>query len=192
MNTMTKRIEVLRSINLEQIDYDNDCQLPVSFIFAKKILSNITLKRGVDFHGHVCSELALGSKFCESLHHFLNEKVLEDNPFSVLTENSTAILNAIQNLLGVIIGNQHLMVIDYGKHNYTLYSQHQTQGRNLKNIALKFEDEEAFHALEGKFMNDNALLENIISFQHLLDGRGFIRGTLFIGNRSLPLEVLSA
>lgn len=247
------RIEVLRSIDLEQldyiqqrveVDYDNDRQLPVGFVFAgkmfpvneilwrckiaenhsgygylveiadrnvfylynqpdyssgrglvnsgfwvlcfrimhdnelmqffledRKMLANIALKRVVDFHGHVCPELALGSKFCEFVQHLQEEKVLEGNGFSVLAENSTAALDAIQILLGITVGNQRLMVIDYGKHNYTLYSRHQNQGWSFRMNALNFDDEEAFHVLEEKIINDNALLEDIVSFQQLIDAR---------------------
>lgn len=252
-NKAMERTEVLRSIDLEQLDYiqqeievvcDNDQQLPIGFAFAgkmfpvnrifcrcktaedhsgygylveigdqnvfylynqkgfyqgsvlvnpsiwvlcfrvlhdqelmrlfledRKMLANIALKRVVDFHGHVCPELALGSKFCEFVQHLLGENVLEDSNFSVLAENSTSALDAIQILLGVTIGNQRLMIMDYGKHNYTLYSRHRDKGWNFKMKAMNFGDEEAFHKLEGKIVNNNALLEDIVSFQKLIDER---------------------
>jgi formylmethanofuran dehydrogenase subunit E len=135
------------------------------------MLANITLKRVVDFHGHVCPELAVGSKFCEFVQHLLDENSLEDTGFSVLAENSTSALDAIQVLLGVTVGNQRLMVMDYGKHNYTLYSRNHDQGWSFRMIGLAFGDEDAFHSLEEKIMNDNALLEDIVSFQQLIDAR---------------------
>lgn len=135
------------------------------------MLANIALKRVVDFHGHVCPELVLGGKFCEFVQRFLDDKVLDGNGFSVLAENNTAALDAIQILLGVTVGNQRLMVMDYGKHNYTLYSRDQGQGWSFRMIALHFGDEELFHGLEEKIMNDNALLEDIVSFQRLIDAR---------------------
>jgi formylmethanofuran dehydrogenase subunit E len=248
-----ERAEVLRSIDLEQLDYiqqkievvcDNDLQLPVGFAFAgkmfpvnrilwrckiaenhsgygylveigdrnvfylynqpeyylgsdpvdpgiwvlcfrvlhdrelmrlfledRKMLANIALKRVVDFHGHVCPELALGSKFCEFVRHLLGENILEENNFSVLAENSTAALDAIQILLGVTVGNQRLKVMDYGKHNYTVYSRNKDKGWIFKMKAMNFSDEEAFFRLEGKIINNNALLEDIVSFQKLIDER---------------------
>ncbi|SDO35452.1 formylmethanofuran dehydrogenase subunit E family protein [Desulforhopalus singaporensis] len=72
------------------------------------MLANIAFKRVVDFHGHVCPELALGSKFCEYVQHLLNENVLDDNSFSVLAENCTSALDAIQVLLGVTVGTSAL------------------------------------------------------------------------------------
>jgi formylmethanofuran dehydrogenase subunit E len=250
---MMTQIEVLRSIDLDQldyiqqkvkVDYDDDRQLPVGFVFAgkmfsvnkilwrckiaedhsgygylveiadrnvfylynqpgdyldrslvdrgfwvlcfrvlhdkelmqlfledRKMLANIALKRVVDFHGHICPELALGSKFCEFVQHLLDENVLDGNGFSVLAENSTSALDAIQILLGVTVGNQRLTVMDYGKHNYTLYSRHQDQSWNFKMIPLDFDDEETFHKLEEKIINDEALLEDFVSFQQLIDIR---------------------
>jgi formylmethanofuran dehydrogenase subunit E len=135
------------------------------------MLTNIALKRVVDFHGHICPELAMGSKFCEFIQHLLDDKILEDNVFSILAENSTSALDAIQILLGVTVGNQRLMVMDYGKHNYTLYSQQQEQSWRFKMINLDFNDGEAFHSLEEKIINDKALLEDMLSFQQLIEAR---------------------
>ena len=149
----------------------HDNELMQLFLEDRKMLANITLKRVADFHGHVCPELAVGSKFCEFVQHFLDEKVLQDKGFSVVAENSTAALDAIQILLGVTVGNQRLMVMDYGKHNYTLYSRHQNQSWSFRMIALNYGDEEDFHRLEEKIMNDNALLDDIVSFQQLIDAR---------------------
>ena len=38
-------------------------------------------------------------------------------------------------------------------------------------IALKFGDEDAFHRLETKIMSNNALLDDIVWFQQLIDAR---------------------
>ncbi len=135
------------------------------------MLTNIALKRVVDFHGHVCPELALGCKFSQFVQHLLAENILEGGGFSILAENSTSALDAIQVILGVTVGNQRLMVMDYGKHNYTLYSQHQDIGWTFRLIDQNFADNENFHRLEEKILTDNALLENYISFQQMIDAR---------------------
>lgn len=135
------------------------------------MLANITLKRVVDFHGHVCPELALGSKFCEFVQNLLDENALDDKSFSVVAENSTSALDAIQILLGVTVGNQRLMVMDYGKHNYTLNSLHKDKGWSFKMKNMTFGDEEAFHRLEEKIITNSAQLEDMISFQRLIDER---------------------
>ena len=149
----------------------HDQELMRLFLEDRKMLANIALKRVVDFHGHVCPELALGSKFCEFVQHLLGENVLEDNNFSVLAENTTSALDAIQILLGVTVGNQRLMVMDYGKHNYTLSSLNKDKGWNFRMKTMNYGDEEAFYRLERKIINNNALLEDIVSFQKLIDER---------------------
>lgn len=149
----------------------HDKELMQWFLEDRKMLTNVSLKRVVDFHGHVCPELALGSKFCEFVQNLLAENILEGSGFSVLAENTTSALDAIQVLLGVTIGNQRLMVMDYGKHNYTLYSRHQDRGWTLRLIALSFADEETFHKLEEKIMTDKALFEDVVWFQQLIDAR---------------------
>lgn len=248
-----EQIEVLRSIDLEQLDYiqqkidvvcDNDQQLPVSFAFKermfpvsrilfrckitedhpgygylveigdqdvfylynqskycqssepidpgiwvlcfrvlhdrelmrlfwedRKMLANSTLKRVVDFHGHVCPELAMGSKFCNFVQRLLDDNDLPDSSFSVLAENTTSALDAIQVLLGVTVGNQRLMVMDYGKHNYTVYSQTKEESWSFRMKAMNFGDEEVFQQLEGKIINNEALLEDVVSYQKLIDKR---------------------
>ena len=135
------------------------------------MLANSALKRVVDFHGHVCPELALGSKFCEFVQHLLDENVLDDDSFTVLAENSTSALDAIQILLGVTVGNQRLMVMDYGKHNYTLYCRHKDEGWSFRMKAMKFGDEEDYHRLENKIISNDAFLDDIVTFQKLIDER---------------------
>ena len=149
----------------------HDHELMQLFLEDRKMLANIALKRVIDFHGHVCPELALGSKFCEFVQHLLDQNDLDDNNFSILAENTTSALDAIQVLLGVTIGNQRLMVMDYGKHNYTLYCRHINKGWSFRMRAIDFGDEELFHRLETKIINNDALLEDIVLFQKLIDER---------------------
>jgi formylmethanofuran dehydrogenase subunit E len=137
----------------------------------RKMLANIALKRVVDFHGHICPELALGSKFCEFVQNLLDENTLEGDSFSVLAENNTSALDAIQILLGVTVGNQRLMVMDYGKHNYTLNYLHKDTGWSFRMKTVTYGDEAAFHRLEDKIITNNARLEDMISFQKLIDER---------------------
>jgi formylmethanofuran dehydrogenase subunit E len=148
-----------------------DQELMRLFLEDRKMLANVALKRVVDFHGHICPELALGSKFCEFVQHLLSENNLEDNNFSVLAENNTSALDAIQILLGVTVGNQRLMIMDYGKHNYTMYSRSKNKGWNFKMKTMAFGDEEDFHRLEEKIINNSAQLEDMVSFQKLIDER---------------------
>lgn len=135
------------------------------------MLANSTLKRVVDFHGHVCPELAMGSKFCDFVQRLMNDNDLADSSFSIIAENTTSALDAIQVLLGVTVGNQRLMVMDYGKHNYTVYSRTSEKGWCFRMKAMNFGDEETFQHLEGKIISNKAMLEEFVSYQKLIDKR---------------------
>ena len=135
------------------------------------MLVNMTLKRVADFHGHICPELALGGKFCEFVQSLLEEGTLNNSGLSIISENTTSALDAIQVLLGVTIGNQRLMVMDYGKHNYTLLSRQQVRGWKLKLKVQYYDDEDSYHSLEEKIYNKQALFEDMVQFQQLMDAR---------------------
>ena len=135
------------------------------------MLANLTLKRVVDFHGHICPELVVGGKFCEFVQGLFNNGALPTSGFSILCENTTSALDAIQVLLGATVGNQRLVVMDFGKHTYTLFSRPENRGWRLKQRPLLFGDEEIFAALDEKIRKNRALLEDVTRFQQLIDAR---------------------
>jgi formylmethanofuran dehydrogenase subunit E len=149
----------------------NDNELMSWYLEDRKMLVNMTLKRVADFHGHICPELALGGKFCEFVQSLLEEGTLTNSGLSIISENTTSALDAIQVLLGVTIGNQRLMVMDYGKHNYTLFSRQRDRGWKLKLKAHYYDDEDSYHSLEEKIFNKQALFEDMVRFQQLMDAR---------------------
>lgn len=90
----------------------HDHELMALYRRERKMLVNMTLKRVVDFHGHLCPDLVVGAKVSEYA-----QKLFPDRSFSLIAENSTSAIDAIQVLLGITIGNQRLKVMDFGKHN---------------------------------------------------------------------------
>jgi len=149
----------------------NDNDLMSWYLEERKMLANLTLKRVVDFHGHICPELAVGGKFCEFVQGLFNDGAIPTNGFSILCENTTSALDAIQVLLGATVGNQRLMVMDVGKHTYTLFSRPEKRGWRLKQRPLLYGDEEIFAALDEKIRKNRALLEDVTRFQQLIDAR---------------------
>lgn len=149
----------------------NDNELMSWYLEDRKMLVNMTLKRVADFHGHICPELALGGKFCEFVQSLLEEGAVSLSGLSIISENTTAALDAIQVLLGVTIGNQRLLVMDYGKHNYTLLSRLQDRGWRLKLKPQYYDSEASYHNLEEKIFNKQALFEDMVLFQQLMDAR---------------------
>lgn len=148
-----------------------DDELMSWYLEDRKMLINASLKRVVDFHGHICPELALGEKFCEYVQGLLAKETITNQDLSIISENTTSALDAIQMLLGVTVGNQRLMVMDYGKHNYTLFSRHHDRGWRLKLRTRYYGDEQVYEDLEDKIMHSQAMLEDVVRFQQLLDNR---------------------
>lgn len=135
------------------------------------MLTNISLKRVIDFHGHICPELAIGGKFCEFVQKRMNAGSIPETGLSVISENTTSALDAIQVLLGVTVGNQRLLVLDYGKHTYSLFCRDRGNGWRLRMRPQTYGDEERYAAMERKILNDQATLDDLLNFQRLLDTR---------------------
>ncbi len=148
-----------------------DKELMKWYVEDRKMLANISLKRVVDFHGHLCPEVAIGGKVCEFVQNLLGTNIIPPKGFSIFCENTTSALDAIQVLLGVTVGNQRLLVMDYGKHNYTLFSREENRGWKLRMKPIRFVFETQFHALQEKILENRAELEDITQFQQILDAR---------------------
>jgi formylmethanofuran dehydrogenase subunit E len=149
----------------------NDDELMSWYREDRKMMVNLSMKRIVNFHGHVCPELAVGGKFCEFAQNLFNNGVIPVSGFSVLAENATSALDAIQVLLGATVGNQRLSVMDIGKHTYTLFSHAENRGWTLKLKPLLFGDEEQFIALQEAIARNEATLEEAVHFQQMIDAR---------------------
>lgn len=134
------------------------------------MLIHMSFKRVVDFHGHLCPDLVIGGKLCAQVQTLLARNGQFPVGFSIVAENCTSALDAIQILLGLTMGNQRLFVMDYGKHNYTVTTREKT-GYRLILRHRSFGDEPDYQALAGKIADNRARLEDVIQFQQLLDTR---------------------
>jgi formylmethanofuran dehydrogenase subunit E len=135
------------------------------------MLVNMTVKRVVDFHGHLCPELVIGMKACEYAQEILFAGEQPRGRISVIAENSTSALDALQVLLGVTVGNQCLRIFDVGKHNYTLAARETGKRFKLKMKAQFFGDEHKYGEFEEKARSNRITLDEVVDFQQLLDTR---------------------
>ncbi|MBU0653377.1 MAG: hypothetical protein KKG96_10945 [Proteobacteria bacterium] len=149
----------------------SDRELMALYREERKMMVNITLKRVSDFHGHLCPDLVLGGKFCEYAQKLLSSRGELDGGISIIAENCTSALDAIQIMLGATVGNQRLQVMDFGKHSYTLLSKNAETGFRLSLKPQYYGDEDEYNRLEQKIMNNQAVLEDVVQFQKLLDCR---------------------
>ena len=148
----------------------NDNELMALYRGDRKMLGNIALKRLVDFHGHLCPDLMIGAKLCEYVQGVLRSLSGPSGGMFMIAENSTSALDAIQVLLGLTIGNQRLHILDFGKHNYSVYFKHNAKAIRLSMKARRFGDEKYEH-LERKIRSNDATLDDVIRYQALVDNR---------------------
>ncbi|MBW1967066.1 MAG: formylmethanofuran dehydrogenase subunit E family protein [Deltaproteobacteria bacterium] len=137
----------------------------------KMPVNNMTLKKVVDFHGHLCPELVIGCKACEYARRLLSVNGNLEGEISVIAENCTSALDAIQVLLGVTLGSQRLKVFDFGRHNYTFLLKNGQNGLRLSLKEQHYGDENEYRTLEQKIMKDQVSLDEVVQFQQLLDSR---------------------
>lgn len=149
----------------------NDHELMALCREERKMLLNMHLKRVVDFHGHLCPDLVIGCKICEYAQQLIPQAGELNGGISLIAENCTSSLDAIQIMLGTTVGNQRLQVMDFGKHNYTLSFQKAETGFRLSLKKQHFGDEEKYRQLEQNIMNNQVVMEDVVQFQKLLDSR---------------------
>jgi formylmethanofuran dehydrogenase subunit E len=149
----------------------NDHELMAFYREDRKMLLNMALKRVVDFHGHLCPDLVLGCKLCEYVQRLIAENGELAGGMSIIAENCTSALDAIQILMGSTVGNQRLLVMDFGKHNYTILSKKVKNGFKLSLKRQHYCDEDAYNSLEQKITSRQVVLEDAVQFQKLLDNR---------------------
>jgi len=135
------------------------------------MLVNMTVKKVVDFHGHLCPELVIGIKACEySLQLFFRGEQPKER-ISVVAENCTSALDAFQVLLGVTMGNQGLKVFDFGKHNYTFSRKNAGDGFTLRLRTHRYCNEHEYAVLEEKIFENKISLDEVVQFRKILNER---------------------
>jgi formylmethanofuran dehydrogenase subunit E len=135
------------------------------------MIIDVTFKRVVDFHGHLCPDLVIGGKLCEYVQKLVDCNDVQYGGMSMVAENCTSALDAIQAVLGITVGNQRLRVLDYGKHSYTIFSPRTDTCCRLSMRPRNFGDEQAYFELERKIQKQYVSSEEVIRFQRILDQR---------------------
>lgn len=89
-------------------------------------LSQDTLARVVDFHGHSCPGLSIGIRASELARRELGE--LPDTRMVCVTETDMCGVDAVQYLTGCTFGKGNLIHRDHGKMAFTFYDRENGQG----------------------------------------------------------------
>lgn len=82
----------------------------------------------VDFHGHECPGLAIGYRLATAAMAALNASRAGDEELVAIVENDACGVDALQCVTGCTFGKGNLVLRDYGKQVYTLYSRKSGKG----------------------------------------------------------------
>ena len=134
------------------------------------------LRDCVDFHGHLCPGLVYGYRVAVEARKRLNLSRAEDEETVAIAENDSCAVDALQVLLGTTLGKGNLLLRDYGKNAYTVFSRAQNHGLRFSRkttYAYQGENEAQYAALEEKMNNGTATPEDLraqkyLKAQHLL------------------------
>jgi formylmethanofuran dehydrogenase subunit E len=105
------------------------------------------LQRCVAFHGHLCPGLVYGYRVAKEAIRLLGLKRAADEEVVAISENDSCAVDGLQVLLGTTAGKGNLMLKDYGKNAYTVFSR---SGRKAYRFARK-EYYEFKGATKGEF-----------------------------------------
>lgn len=90
----------------------------------------VTFDEAVTFHGHRCPGLAIGFRMTLAAMAALGVSRAGDEELVAISENSACGIDALQLLSGCTCGKGNLILRDFGKPVYTLYSR--TTGRGVR------------------------------------------------------------
>ena len=132
------------------------------------MLVNMDLKKIADFHGHVCPDLVIGAKAVSTALALLTEDELTQG-LSVIAQNRTSALDAIQHLTGCTFGNQRLVVEDFGKHRYMFILNSSNRALEIAMKPIHFQYESAYFELEKKVSRNGGTIQEVSRLQGLIN-----------------------
>jgi formylmethanofuran dehydrogenase subunit E len=81
------------------------------------------LKKCVAFHGHLCPGLVYGYRAAKEALRLLALTRASDEEIVAVSENDSCAVDGLQVILGATAGKGNLIIRDYGKNAYTIYSR---------------------------------------------------------------------
>ncbi|KQC09570.1 MAG: hypothetical protein APR62_02290 [Smithella sp. SDB] len=123
------------------------------------------LKKCVEFHGHICPGLIYGYLVAKEAMKLMNIARSIDEEVVAICENDSCAVDALQVLLGTLMGKGNLIINNFGKNAYTILSRSKRQAyrfsRNTR-YDYKGRDKSEFDRLEaavaaGKASEDDHL-----------------------------------
>ena len=157
LNSWTLDARILRDEELMSFFREEQC-----------MLVNMDLKRISDFHGHLCPDLAIGARAVETALDYLQSKEELQSNLCVVAHNQTSALDVIQCLTGCTLGNQRLVVQDFGKHRYQFISGATGRAVDVRMKPVHFHLEGAYFDLEDKVQQQGGTLYEVARMQGII------------------------
>jgi formylmethanofuran dehydrogenase subunit E len=108
------------------------------------------LRDAVQFHGHLCPGLALGSRVARAALRELDAERPQDEELVAVVENDSCAADAIQFITGCTFGKGNLIFRDYGKHVYTFYNRRTGKGVRIAEDYRGFENDARYPELKKR------------------------------------------
>ncbi|MFA5321304.1 MAG: FmdE family protein [Smithella sp.] len=117
------------------------------------------LQRCVEFHGHICPGLIYGYRVANEAIRLMNLKRAVDEEVVAICENDSCAVDALQVLLGTVAGKGNLIIKDFGKNAYTVFSRSREQAYRFSrktHYDYQGRDKGAFKRLEETVADGSA------------------------------------
>ena len=122
-------------------------------------LSEKTINKVIDFHGHSCPGLSIGIRASEAARRELGD--LPDTRLVCITETDMCGVDAIQYLTGCTFGKGNLIHRDYGKMAFTFYDRERGNGfRCILKPEARGDASEELSELSRKVAKGSASMED--------------------------------
>jgi formylmethanofuran dehydrogenase subunit E len=108
------------------------------------------LRDAVQFHGHLCTGLALGYRVAKAALRELKADRPHDEELVAVVENDSCAVDAIQFITGATFGKGNLIFRDYGKHVYTFYNRATGKGVRISENYRGFENDARYPELKKR------------------------------------------
>lgn len=117
------------------------------------------LNKCVEFHGHICPGLIYGYRVAKEAMKLMSITRSVDEEVVAICENDSCAVDALQVLLGTVVGKGNLIINNFGKNAYTVLSRSNRRAyRFSRNTRYDYNgaDKREFDRLEAAVAAGNA------------------------------------
>ncbi len=126
---------------------------------------NDTLKKVIEFHGHMCPGIAYGYRAAQAALNAFGSRSVDEEIVAVV-ENDSCSVDAIQVMTGCTFGKGNLIFKDLGKQAYTFFNRTTGEGFRIS-VEYKYEESPEDKAVWERFSSGDRSPEVVKQIQEL-------------------------